>query len=38
MIKNGWLGAKTKQGFFRKEGKEIQALDPETFEYSKAKK
>jgi len=38
MIDNGWLGAKSKQGFFKKEGKEIQELDPETFEYSKAKK
>lgn len=38
MIEKGWLGAKTKQGFFKKEGKEIQELDPETFEYSRAKK
>ncbi|MDN4608808.1 3-hydroxyacyl-CoA dehydrogenase/enoyl-CoA hydratase family protein [Sporosarcina highlanderae] len=38
MIDNGWLGAKTKQGFYLKEGKEILELDPETFEYSPAKK
>ncbi len=37
MIDNGWLGAKTKQGFYLKEGKEIQELNTETFEYSKAK-
>ncbi|QUW23283.1 enoyl-CoA hydratase/isomerase family protein [Sporosarcina sp. Marseille-Q4063] len=38
MIENGWLGAKTKQGFYVKKDREIQELDPETFEYSKAKK
>lgn len=38
MIDNGWLGAKSKQGFYLKEGKEIQELNTETFEYSKAKK
>ncbi|MCM3745421.1 3-hydroxyacyl-CoA dehydrogenase/enoyl-CoA hydratase family protein [Sporosarcina luteola] len=38
MIDNGWLGAKTKQGFYLKEGKEILELDPETFEYGPTKK
>ena len=38
MIDNGWLGAKTKQGFYLKKEKDILELDPETFEYSKAKK
>ena len=38
MVENGWLGSKTKQGFFKKsvnaEGKkEIQVLDLETLEY-----
>lgn len=38
MIDNGWLGAKSKQGFYLKEGKEILELDPETFEYGPTKK
>lgn len=38
MIDNGWLGAKTKQGFYLKEGKEILELDPKTFEYGPTKK
>ncbi len=38
MIDNGWLGAKTKQGFYLKKGKEILELDAETFEYVEAKK
>jgi 3-hydroxyacyl-CoA dehydrogenase len=38
MIENRWLGAKTKQGFYVKKDREILELDPETFEYSKAKK
>ena len=38
MIDNGWLGAKTKQGFYLKKDREIQELDSETLEYSKAKK
>ena len=38
MIENGWLGAKSKQGFYLKEGKEIIELDPETFEYGPTKK
>ncbi|MGN7387419.1 3-hydroxyacyl-CoA dehydrogenase NAD-binding domain-containing protein [Sporosarcina sp. SAFN-015] len=38
MIDNGWLGAKSKQGFYLKEGKEILELDPKTFEYGPMKK
>lgn len=38
MIDNGWLGAKTKQGFYLKKGKEILELDAETFDYVEAKK
>ena len=38
MIDKGWLGAKTKQGFYLKKDKDILELDPETFEYSKSKK
>ncbi len=33
MMENKWLGSKTKQGFYKKEGKEILALDLNTFEY-----
>ena len=38
MIDNGWLGAKSKQGFYLKQGKEILELDLETFEYGPTKK
>ncbi|WOV86451.1 3-hydroxyacyl-CoA dehydrogenase NAD-binding domain-containing protein [Sporosarcina oncorhynchi] len=38
MIDNGWLGAKSKQGFYLKQGKEILELDTETFEYVPSKK
>lgn len=38
MIGNGWIGAKAKQGFFVKKGKEILELDMETFEYVPVKK
>ena len=38
MIDNGWIGAKAKQGFYRKKGKDILELDPETFEYHPTKK
>ncbi len=38
MIDNGWIGAKAKQGFYLKKGKEILELDTETFDYSPAKK
>ncbi|WP_019414536.1 3-hydroxyacyl-CoA dehydrogenase/enoyl-CoA hydratase family protein [Paenisporosarcina sp. TG20] len=38
MLENGWLGAKSGQGFFQKKGKEIHELNPETMEYEPAKK
>ncbi|RNF39321.1 3-hydroxyacyl-CoA dehydrogenase/enoyl-CoA hydratase family protein [Planococcus salinus] len=38
MIENGWLGAKSGQGFFLKKDKEILELDPETLEYRPAGK
>ncbi|MGM9921260.1 MAG: 3-hydroxyacyl-CoA dehydrogenase NAD-binding domain-containing protein, partial [Bhargavaea sp.] len=38
MVENGWLGAKSKQGFYLKEGKEIREIDPATLEYSPQKK
>ncbi|MDS9472744.1 3-hydroxyacyl-CoA dehydrogenase/enoyl-CoA hydratase family protein [Sporosarcina pasteurii] len=38
MVENGWLGAKTKQGFYVKKGKEILELDRATFEYVPTKK
>lgn len=38
MIEKKWLGQKTKQGFYKKEGKEILALDLETMEYHPQKK
>ncbi|WP_040285742.1 3-hydroxyacyl-CoA dehydrogenase/enoyl-CoA hydratase family protein [Sporosarcina koreensis] len=38
MIDNGWIGAKAKQGFFLKKGKEILEIDSATLEYSPAKK
>lgn len=38
MVKRGWLGQKSGQGFFKKEGKEILTLDLETFEYRPRKK
>ncbi|WP_018132301.1 3-hydroxyacyl-CoA dehydrogenase/enoyl-CoA hydratase family protein [Effusibacillus pohliae] len=33
MVQRGWLGEKTKQGFYKKEGKDILALDYNTLEY-----
>ncbi|MGZ4164271.1 MAG: 3-hydroxyacyl-CoA dehydrogenase NAD-binding domain-containing protein, partial [Tumebacillaceae bacterium] len=33
MVSRGWIGAKAKQGFFQKVGKDILALDYETMEY-----
>ena len=36
MVENGWLGAKSGQGFFLKIDKEILELDPETMEYRAA--
>lgn len=38
MIENGWFGAKSGQGFFLKQGKEITELNLETFEYEPVKK
>ncbi|MEH7123809.1 3-hydroxyacyl-CoA dehydrogenase NAD-binding domain-containing protein [Bacillus sp. JJ1773] len=38
MLNKGWLGSKTGQGFFLKQGKEILELDPNTFEYGPRKK
>ncbi|MEM5017054.1 3-hydroxyacyl-CoA dehydrogenase/enoyl-CoA hydratase family protein [Metabacillus indicus] len=38
MLENGWLGSKSGQGFFKKEGKEILELNPETLEYQERKK
>ncbi|HSP22835.1 MAG TPA: 3-hydroxyacyl-CoA dehydrogenase/enoyl-CoA hydratase family protein [Planococcus sp. (in: firmicutes)] len=38
MVENGWLGAKSGQGFFLKKDKEILELDPETMEYRTAGK
>lgn len=33
LVDNKWLGAKTGQGFYKKEGKEIKVLDTKTLEY-----
>jgi 3-hydroxyacyl-CoA dehydrogenase len=38
MLENGWLGSKSGQGFFLKQGKEILELDPSTLEYGPRKK
>ncbi|MGR3765639.1 3-hydroxyacyl-CoA dehydrogenase NAD-binding domain-containing protein [Rossellomorea sp. NS-SX7] len=38
MLENGWLGSKSGQGFFLKQGKEILELNPETLEYEPRKK
>jgi 3-hydroxyacyl-CoA dehydrogenase len=38
MMENKWLGSKTGQGFYKKEGKEILSLDLDTLEYRAAKK
>ncbi|WP_059173969.1 3-hydroxyacyl-CoA dehydrogenase/enoyl-CoA hydratase family protein [Bacillus sp. FJAT-27445] len=38
MLENGWLGSKSGQGFFKKEGKDILELDPSTLEYGPRKK
>ncbi len=37
MLNNGWLGSKSKQGFYKKEGKKILALNLNTLEYSEKK-
>ena len=33
MMNNKWLGSKTGQGFYKKEGKDIKSLDLDTLEY-----
>lgn len=38
MVDKGYLGAKTKKGFFVKEGKEIFQLNPSTLEYEERNK
>ena len=38
MMENKWLGSKSGQGFYKKEGKEILALDLDTLEYRASKK
>src|SRR5262245_58564319 len=38
MLERGWLGEKAGAGFYRKEGKTIQALDWRTLEYHERKK
>lgn len=38
MVEKGWIGAKAKQGFYLKKGKEILQLNPETFDYESMKK
>jgi 3-hydroxyacyl-CoA dehydrogenase len=38
MMKNKWLGSKTNQGFYKKEGKDILSLDLDTLEYRAAKR
>jgi 3-hydroxyacyl-CoA dehydrogenase len=38
MVEKGWLGSKTGQGFFKKEGKDILELDLATLEYRLAPK
>ena len=38
MKEKGWLGSKSGQGFFLKQGKEIKELNPETLEYTERKK
>lgn len=38
MMEKKWLGSKTGQGFYKKEGKEILALDLDSMEYREKKK
>lgn len=38
MMKNKWLGSKTGQGFYKKEGKDIKALDLNTLKYREKKR
>ena len=37
MMENKWLGSKTGQGFYKKEGKDIKTLDLNTLEYREKK-
>ena len=37
MMENKWLGSKTGQGFYKKEGKDIKSLDLNTLEYRERK-
>ena len=37
MVENKWLGSKTGQGFYKKEGKEIKTLDLNTLQYRERK-
>jgi len=38
MMENKWLGSKTGQGFYKKEGKDIRTLDLNTLQYRDSKK
>ncbi|WP_332629999.1 3-hydroxyacyl-CoA dehydrogenase/enoyl-CoA hydratase family protein [Halalkalibacter flavus] len=38
MAEKGWLGSKSGQGFYIKQGKEILELDPKTLQYNERKK
>lgn len=38
MIEKGWLGSKSGQGFYLKQGKEILEINPQTLEYGPRKK
>lgn len=38
MVENGWLGQKSKQGFYKKDGKTILALNVNTMEYAPKEK
>lgn len=38
MMENNWLGSKTNQGFYKKEGRDILSLDLDTLEYRAAEK
>lgn len=38
MVKKGWLGSKSGQGFYQKKGGVIYELNPETLEYGERKK
>ncbi|GAE28350.1 enoyl-CoA hydratase [Halalkalibacter wakoensis JCM 9140] len=38
MAEKGWLGSKSGQGFYLKQGKEILEVDPQTLEYQERKK